>query len=210
MGIQVMLADDQRLVLELLRNTLKKELDIDVVEATDNGYEVLERCGRSQPDVVVMDINRGKPDGIEIAKQLRCHHPAVKVVALSRHTGKRFVVKALEAGVSGYVSKTSPVKALLNAIRAVHSNQSYFCQEVADALIDAVRDRRRSAAVLGRREVEILTQLAEGKHTQEIGDILSISAYTVEAHRRNIMRKLDLHNIVALTKYALREGLVEL
>lgn len=209
MGIRLMLADDHELIRDALTHLLNQESDIEVVAETGNSQEVLEYCNRSQPDIVVMDINLESADaGIDATKRLRSHHPQVKVIALSCYTDKIKVQKMLDAGAVGYVAKAAPSQALLNAIRAAYNNRSYFSQEISNALIESACSR--SDSTLGRREVEVLTLFANGKHASEIGNTLHISVSTVEAHRRNIMRKLDMHSIVDLTKYALREGLAEL
>lgn len=211
MKIRVMLADDHRMFRDALRGVLDAERDMEVVGEACDGSEVLACCGAVRPDVVVMDISMGEPDGIETTRRLLRLLPQAKVVALSCHDDKRHVARMIEAGAVGYLTKSAASGALVNAIRAVYHQRTYFCQEVADALVDVLRNRQQGAGVtLGRRETEVLVWLAEGKHAAEIGAKLHISPSTVEAHRRNIMRKLDLHSVVDLTKYALREGLIQL
>lgn len=211
MTIRVMLADDHQMFRDALRGMLDGEVDLQVVDEAGDGSETLIRCSASRPDVVVMDISMGEPDGIETTKRLLRLLPQAKVVALSCHADKRHVARMIEAGAAGYITKSAASVALVNAIRAVHNQRTYFCQEVADALADVVRYQQQGGGnMLGRREIEVLTLLADGKHAPEIGEKLHISPSTVEAHRRNIMRKLDLHSVVDLTKYALREGLIQL
>lgn len=211
MTIRVMLVDDQQMFRDALRGLLNGELGIEVVDEAGDGREALARCGASRPDVVVMDISMGEPDGIETTRRLLQVLPQAKVVALSCHADKRHVAGMIEAGAVGYIAKSAASVALVNAIRAVQCQRTFFCQEVAEALMDVVRNQQQGGAVsLGRREVEVLVLLADGKRASEIGEKLHISPSTVEAHRRNIMRKLDLHSVVDLTKYALREGLIQL
>jgi two-component system NarL family response regulator len=132
------------------------------------------------------------------------------VLALSAYSGKRYVQEMLNAGAAGYVTKASAGTELLRAVRAIAEGKSYLCPEAAAAVVGTVSSRGEHAGVrtvLGQREREVLQLIAEGHRSQQIADRLRISVATVEVHRRNIMRKLDLHSVAELTKYAIREGL---
>lgn len=211
MNIRVMLADDHKIMRQALRALLEREKGIDVVAEAGEGGEVVKLAAKSAPDIVVMDIGMPGLNGIEATKRLLARQPAVKVIALSGYSDKRFVREMLKAGAVGYIIKASAGEELMRAIRAVQNHGSYFCPEIASSLADAVRDEGEgNDAFLGRREKEVLRLLAEGIRSSEIAERLSISPATVEVHRRNIMRKLDLHSVAELTKYAIREGLTSI
>jgi DNA-binding NarL/FixJ family response regulator len=214
MTIRVLLADDHRVLRDALRTMLEKEPDIEVVGEAGDGRATLQLASELQPEVVVLDIAMPDLNGIEAAARLKARHPGIKVVALSAYSDKRFVLEMLKAGASGYVIKAAAGTELLRAIRAVAKGLSYLCPEAASAAItDIATDRSRpsgSAIRLGHREREVLQLIAEGERSPAIAARLNISVATVEAHRRNIMRKLDLHSVAELTKYAIREGLTGL
>ena len=210
MAIRIILVDDHYLLREALREKLEKEIDIDIVGEAGDGNTALQLVAELLPDVVVLDISLREMSGVDIAAQITADYPQIKIVALSMHSDKRFVMQMLKAGAAGYVTKTAASTELLTAIRTVAAGKRYVGAEVADALIDGVQTSTNSQTQLGRREREVLRLLAEGLRTSDIADRLFISAGTVEVHRRNIMRKLDLHTVAELTKYAIREGITSL
>ncbi len=210
MIIRIILVDDHYLLREALREKLAKEADIDIVGEAGNGHAALQLVAELLPDVVVLDISLGDMSGVDIAAQITAGYPRSKIVALSMHSDKRFVVEMLKAGAGGYVTKTAASTELLSAIRAVAAGKRYIGAEVADALVDDIQGSATNQVQLGRREREVLSLLAEGLRTADIANKLHISAGTVEVHRRNIMRKLDLHTVAELTKYAIREGITSL
>lgn len=211
MSIRIVLADDHKMILAALRSLLEKEIDIAVVGEAADGPALLELVERTAADVVVVDVGMPGMNGIEATRRLLAAHPLMKVIALSAFSDKRFVLEMLEAGARGYLIKASAGEELPRAIRAVAQGQTYLCPEVAASIVEAARDRSSKAgstgAKLGRREREVLGLLAEGRISSEIAHRMHIAESTVEAHRRNIMRKLDLHSVAELTKYAIREGL---
>ena len=212
MSIRVLLVDDHRLVREALREVLEKVPDIEVVGEAGDAQTALEQSQVLKPDVAVIDIGLPDLNGVELTARLKDADGRLKVVALSAYAGKRFVTEMLRSGASAYVIKASAGTELVRAIQAVTSGQSYLCPEVAGVLIAEVRDSRAESETprLARREREVLRMIAQGLRSQAIGEQLHISVSTVEVHRRNIMRKLDLHTIAELTKYAIREGITSL
>ncbi len=212
MTIRTLLVDDHRLVREALRDALGKVTDIEVVGEAGDARTALEQLGPLHPDVVVVDIGLPDLNGMELAARLKDASPEVKIVALSAYADKRFVTEMLRSGASAYVVKAAAGTDLVRAIHAVTAGQSYFCPEIAGALVDEVRESgpEKETATLARREREVLRMIAEGMRSQAIGERLHISVGTVEVHRRNIMRKLGLHTIAELTKYAIREGIAPL
>lgn len=211
MSIRVMLVDDHQLVREALRDALAREPDIDVVAEAGSGLRALELAPTCKPDVIVLDV--GLPDiaGAEVATKLRGLCDQLKIVALSAYTDKRFVSEMLRAGATAYVSKSSAGSELVRAIRAVMQNQSSFSPEIATTLAQeftGTTPEGSKVVQLGRRELQVLRLVAEGVRSYEIAERLQISPGTVDVHRRNLMRKLDLHSVADLTRYAIREGLI--
>ena len=210
MTVRVLLADDHRLLRELLRDQLQKEPDIEVVGEASSGRELMEQLAARSPDLVVLDIAMPGLNGIDAMAELAARHPTVKVICLSGYSDRRYVRAMLKAGAAGYVVKSAAGTELLRAIRAVAAGQSYLCPEAAAAVVRDVRARGGASGglgSLGKREMQVLQLLAEGNRSSSIAEKLSISVATVDTHRRNIMRKLDLHTVAELTKFAIREGL---
>ena len=207
--IRLLLVDDHTIVRESLREVLEREPDIQVLGEAAAGDTGLAMAYQLAPDVVLTDIQIPGFDGIELTRRLTKDCPAVKVLALSSHLDRRYVVQMLDAGAIGYVNKAAGRKELLQGIRAVAAGQRYLCQECAAMLVRTPPPGGKQVK-LGRREIEVLKLIAEGLTSTAIGERLFIAPGTVEVHRRNIMNKLELHNIAELTQYAIREGLIGL
>ena len=208
--IKVMLVDDHKVVREALSSVLQKEADIEVVGEAGDGATALTLIGRLQPEVVVMDIALPDISGIEVTRRLLAVHPQIRVLALSTYFDRRIVTQTLEAGATGYVHKAAGRDELLQGIRALAAGKPYLCQEIAVMLVKSPsgNDELGAESKLGRREIEVLQLLVDGHTSARIAERLHIATSTVEVHRRNIMRKLDLHSVAELTKYAIREGLI--
>jgi DNA-binding NarL/FixJ family response regulator len=208
MTIRLAIAEDQRMVRELLAALLAREGDFEVVGEAASGREAIELAGRLAPDVLVLDIGLPDLDGVEVARALRRGTPGIRLLTLSIHAERHFVRRMLNAGVDGYVVKSSALQELVQAIRAVAAGKLYLSPDIArEALPEPATEE---GGPLAARERQVLALLAEGKRSSDIGQSLGISTATVEAHRRNIMRKLGLHTIAELTKYAIRKGLTSL
>jgi DNA-binding NarL/FixJ family response regulator len=213
MSIRVMLVEDHRMLREALRAILESVADIMLVAEADNGAAALELAREFEPDVVVMNIGLEGMSGIEATRRMLAENPGVKVLGLSTFSDRRMVLQMLEAGARGYIAKSAGSEELLHGIRAVAEGQSYLYAEAAAAIVDSLRKpspQGRQNDLLGRREREVLQLVASGKASPQIAGELHIATSTVEVHRRNIMRKLDLHNVAELTKYAIREGLTSI
>jgi DNA-binding NarL/FixJ family response regulator len=210
MAITVLLVEDHRLVREALRQALCKESDIEVVGEAGTGAAAIECVNELEPQVVVLDIGLPDMNGIEAAQRLRRVWPALRIVALSMYDDRHFVMEMLRRGVMGYVTKHAAGVELVHAIRAVSDGNSYFSPDIAHVLAEQIRDPSDGTVRLGRREKEVLRLVAQGRRSHDIGRELEISIATVEVHRRNIMRKLQIHSIAELTIYAVREGLIKL
>jgi two-component system, NarL family, response regulator NreC len=213
MSIRIVLADDHVLLREALKSLLDNESDIEVVGEADNGRHALEVVRNVQPDILILDIAMPELNGMDTAHQMRARFPEVHVIALSGHYDQRHVLAMLKAGVAGYMVKIQSVDQLGHAIRVVASGRKYLCPQAADAVMDDMTNVAQTSAAavaaLSHRENEVLQLVAEGFHSIAIADKMFISVHTVETHRRNIMRKLDLHSVAELTKFAIREGLTQ-
>lgn len=213
MKSRILLADDHQMVREALRILLEKETDLEVVAETGDGTQVLGLVRENAVDVVCMDITMPGMNGVEATRRLLTSFPEVKVVGLSAHPDHEYVIDMVHAGALGYVTKSEASTELVRAIRAVLRNKLYLCPDVMDAVSSTLSGSgngrgNRAPNQLGPRERQVLQLVAEGHSSSEISECLHIAPSTVEVHRRNIMRKLDLHNVAELTRYSIRSGLI--
>lgn len=204
MGIRIAVAEDQRLIRDLLVAVLSRESGFQVVAQASTGRETIALAESAHPDVLLLDVSLPDIDGMEVARSVRKTQPKLPILALSIHEDSYFVREMLRAGADGYVVKSAAMSELVQAIHSVTQGRMYLSPAIARL---AVGKTFPDSASLTRREREVLALIANGKHSATIAARLSISVGTVEAHRRNIMTKLGLHSIAELTKYAVREGL---
>ena len=209
MTIRVLLVDDHRIFRESLRSLLTQIPNILVVGEAGNGQEAIALASQLVPDIVCMDIGMPGLNGIKATRELRTACPTVKVIALSTHTDNVYVRDMMAAGASGYVTKAEGGQELLRAIEAVGKGHQYLCAGITDIATRALVIERhgRTHELLGKREQQVLCLVAKGMNSQQIATQLDIATGTVEVHRRNIMRKLDLHNAVDLTRYVITCGM---
>jgi DNA-binding NarL/FixJ family response regulator len=215
MKIKVLLADDHVMMRGGLRMVLEQNAELTVVGEAEDGRETVRLVKKLSPDVVVMDIAMPDMNGIEATRQIVADHPGVKVIALSMHSDRHFVSEMLKAGATAYLLKQCAVDELLAAIKTVLKNQTYLSPCISGVVVDNfVRNTSKTESgafsYLSDREREVLQLVAEGKTSKEIASQLNLSIKTVEAHRMNIMEKLNIHTVAELTKYAIREGLSSL
>lgn len=204
--VRVLVVDDHAILRDGIRSLLESQDDIEVVGEASDGFEAIDRTEKLQPDVVLMDISMPRMNGLEATRQIKERFPNIKVLILTQHDNREYILPALNAGASGYVLKRSGRREMLEALRQVHEYGSYITSHVAQEIIQAETDKSRnsedSSQHLTERERQTLKLIAEGKSNKEIALLLGISPKTVSVHRTNIMTKLDLHNLVELIRYA--------
>ncbi len=205
---RLLLADDHVIVRQGLRAILEGEGFAVVGEASD-GREAIRLVQNLAPDVAVLDISMPRLNGIDAAREILKLSPKTKIVLLTMCTEDHFILASLHAGISGYVLKNKAVSNLVEAIDAVCRGEVYLSPDVSKAVVDAYLAKDDTPQdPLSFREHEVLQLIAEGKNVKEIGSVLGISTKTAESHRANIMRKLDIHEVAGLVRYAIRNGLV--
>jgi DNA-binding NarL/FixJ family response regulator len=216
--IRVVLADDHRLMREGLQALLGRESDIAVIGTAADGLDAVRMARDTQPDVLVTDLNMPGLNGLEAIRRIHAEHPAIKLLCLSMHDDSRMVMSVLRAGASGYLLKDNSSDELSLAIRKVVAQHVYLDPELVTTVVEAMRGQGSPGAqsaeperpALTPRERELVQLLSEGFSTQSIADRLHVSVKTVATHRENVMQKLHLDSVAALTRYALREGLSSL
>jgi len=213
MSIRIILADDHRIVREGLRSLLEGQPDMEVVAEAEDGQEAVQLVRELVPDVVIMDVTMPGVNGIMAAHQVMAGYPDVKVIALSMHTEKQFVMKMLDAGAAGYLLKDCAFEELARAIKAVIAGNTYLSPEVTGVVIDAYRHRwvepdPTDKPILSRRELEVVELIVADKSTKEIAAALKVTNKTIETHRRHVMKKLGVDSIAGITLWAIQEGLV--
>jgi DNA-binding NarL/FixJ family response regulator len=210
----VLLVDDHQMVREGLRSILEQDEAFSVIGEASSGREAVRLAEQLQPDVVVMDVAMSDLNGIEATRQIHALAPDSAILALSSHSDRRYVMAILAAGACGYVLKANAYEQLARGVSAAARGHKYLSPDVTSEIIEAAfREENVHGSVyeiLGPREREVLQLLAEGHTSNQIAERLGVSPSTAETHRRNIMRKLDVHNVADLTKYAIREGLTSL
>jgi DNA-binding NarL/FixJ family response regulator len=211
MSIRIILADDHTIVRHGLSRSFQQEEDLEVIAQAKDGRSTVQLARELSPDVVVMDIGMPDLNGIEATRQITRESSRIKIIALSMHSGRKYVTEMFKAGASGYLLKNCDFEELADAVRIVVGGKTYISPSISDVVVqNYVRgsgEEDSAFSVLTRREREVLQLLAEGKTTKQVALCLYISPKTVEAHRLNIMNKLNMDSIAELTKYAIQEGL---
>ncbi len=211
MATRILLVDDHRVMLSGLRAMLDQEPDLEVVGMAEDGRTAVSMVDELRPDVVLMDVGMPQLNGMEATSQIVSDHPNTKVIALSAHADRRRVQAMLEAGAQAYVTKETAGAEVLKAVRRAQKGLKFLSSDVTDIVVEGFVNPRAEPVTamqeLAGREREVLQLLSEGLTSGEIASQLHISTNTVDTHRRNIMKKLDLHSVAELTKFAIREGL---
>lgn len=210
--IRVLLADDHTLVRAGIRSLLEKMPEVEVVGEAGNGREAIELIKQLRPNVALMDIAMPELNGLEAVAQVAKFNPSVKVIILSMHANEEYVMQALRAGASGYLLKGSATSELKLALDAVAAGDTYLSPRISKQVIENYLGRVTNTAgpreQLTPRQREIVQLIAEGKSTKEIAGLLKLSVKTVDAHRGQIMTKLQIYDVPGLVRYAMRRGLV--
>ncbi len=205
--IRVLLVDDHPLVLDGIRSRLEDDPEIAIVGEAGNGEEALDMARDRKPDIVLMDINMPVMNGIEAAEKFAETLPDIKLLMLTMHDSREYITKVLKAGAKGYILKDVSSSEMLIAIKAVYQGKTYYSSGVTDILVN---ESSKKEVPLTDREKTILQLLAEGNSNKHVARELDISVRTVETHRRNIKRKLEVKTSAGLVKYAIENGIVEL
>ena len=209
--ITILLVDDHTIMRDGIKALLSTNEDMEVVGEAADGRKAVEMVQELSPDVVVMDISMPGMDGLEVTRRLTKRHPNVKVIMLTQHDNKEYILSTIKAGAAGYIPKKALGSDLVSAIRAVLQGDSFLYPSAAKALIEDYRKQAEQPDIydsLTDREREILKLIAEGLTSRQIAEDLYISQKTVQGHRTKVMEKLDMHNRTELIKYAMRKGLV--
>ncbi len=214
MTTRLLLVDDHAVVRSGIRMLLESQADLEIVGETGTGHEALDLIEQLQPDVVLMDIGLPDMTGIDVTQRVKQQWPKVAIVALTIHEDAEYFFKMLQVGVNGYVPKRAAPEELLTALQTAIDGDVYLYPSLAKLLVkDYLSSERESPSKildgLTEREHEVLTELAAGASNDEIAGTLGISSKTVNRHRENLMRKLNLHSRSELVKYAIRKGIIE-
>jgi len=215
MPTRILLADDHKLFRDGLRRLFDGKADVLVVGEACDGGETVQMARELSPDVILMDVSMPDLNGIEATRQILAESPAIRIVILSMHSDRRYVIEALKAGAVGYLLKDSAFEELIEALRDILRGRIRLSSEITDIVVNdyiqlAQSEESSAFTLLSAREREVLQLLAEGNSTREMAARLNVSVKTIETHRKQIMDKLDLHSVAELTKYAIREGLTPL
>ena len=211
-NMKILLVEDHHLVRSGLRSLIEKQPGYEIIGEAEDGREAVNLSRELVPDIILMDISMPELNGIEATRQILENSSTIKIIILSVHSGQKFVAEVFKAGACGYLLKNCTFSEMLAAINAVAAGGTYICPQIAnivrnDYLRSFIEKEPSISTTLSNREREVLQLLAEGKNVKEIAYAFNLSVKTIETHRQRIMKKLDLHNIAALTKYAIREGL---
>lgn len=213
MKVRILLADDHRIMREGLRHLLEKEDGFEVVGEADNGETAVHLARELTPQVIIMDLSMPVLSGIEATRRLKASQGEVKILALSMHSDRAFVMEALDAGANGYLLKECAGDELIEAVHRIFAGEAYLCGKVAGVILDNLRRNQEAPATLDlltKREREVFKYIASGLSTKEVAFSLNVSSKTIETQRMAIMRKLKLRNMTELIKLAIREGLTSL
>jgi DNA-binding NarL/FixJ family response regulator len=213
--IKIILTDDHQLFRDGIKSLLQTTQHIEIVGEASKGKELLELLKQSTPDILILDITLPDLSGIEITRQVSHDYPHLKVLILSMHNEDEFVINALKAGAKGYLPKDISKHELLEAIKTIYEGEEYFSKTISETFLKKFVQRTRMGLhgenpILTPRETEIVKLVAEGLKNQQIADKLFISVRTVDAHKNNIMKKLNLKSNIDIVKFAIKYELIKL
>lgn len=211
--IRILIADDHPIMADGIKNLFTGENEFEVVTTVCNGLEVLEVIKSIHIDVLMLDIDMPEMNGIDCAKIVNKDYPDIKIAILTMHEEKSLIKNLVKIGVNAYMLKTIPRSELLNAIKIIYNGGQYFSADITNALLSEEgainQEQNPLIGTLTKRENEIVKLIAQGNTNSQIGERLFISPKTVDVHRTNIMRKLEVHNVAGLVRFAFQNGLIE-
>lgn len=211
---RIVIAEDHTILREGLRSLLCSDPDFDVVGEAEDGRDAIRCVEALSPDLVLMDLSMPRMNGLDAIKEIKKQNPEIKIIVLTVHKTEEYILATLQAGADGYLLKDATHSELVMAIKNVLAGKRYLSPGISEKVIEGYLEGRRTLKTksswdtLTQREREILKLIAEGYKNKEVADYLYISLKTVEKHRSNLMRKLDLHNVAALTVFAAEKGLI--
>lgn len=212
---KIILADDHQIIIDGISNLLLKMEDVEVVSKVSDGIELMRKAELFNPDLIITDIEMPRLNGIEATMEIRKKNPHVKIIILSMHKDPVLIKKLIKLGIEGYLTKTVDEEEFISAVKMVLKGQRYFSGEVTTALteeyfesVDHKKDIEK-IALLSEREIEIIKLICEGLSNKQIAEKLFISFRTVDTHRSNIMRKLEVNNVIQLIRISMKNGIIE-
>ncbi|MFH0924972.1 MAG: response regulator transcription factor [bacterium] len=216
--ITVCIADDHAILRHGVQALIKQENNIEMIWEAANGHEVLELIQNKSPDVLILDIAMPKLNGIEVTKRVKKISPKTKIIILTMYDTHEYIYELLSCGISGYLLKEAVAKDLISAIRAVYKGDFYLSPSISRQVVNGYLELKQGEEIrlklvknnLTEREREILQLIAEGYSSREIASLLKSSIKTIDTHRNNLMKKLDIHRKSELIKYAIREGIIQI
>jgi len=211
---RIVIAEDHTILREGLRSLLCSDPEFDVVGEAEDGRDAIRCVEALSPDLALMDLSMPRMNGLDAIKEIKKQNPEIKIIVLTVHKTEEYILATLQAGADGYLLKDATHSELVMAIKNVLAGKRYLSPGISEKVIEGYLEGRRTLKTrsswdtLTQREREILKLIAEGYKNKEVADYLYISLKTVEKHRSNLMRKLDLHNVAALTAFAAEKGLI--
>ena len=212
---RIMIVEDHTLLRAGLRALLSQDPETDIVGESDNGRDAIRLVGKLKPQLVIMDLSMPGMNGIEATRSIKRHFPETKVLILTLHKTEEYIHESLGAGANGYILKDATHDELRVAVRSILNGKTYLSPDISGKVINGYLGGNGQTGVssawdtLTNREREVLKLVAEGRPNKYVAEFLCLSVKTVEKHRSNLMRKLDLHNASTLTAYAIDRGLVQ-
>ena len=214
-SFRILIADDHEVARKGIRSLLEDHAGWEICGEAKDGREAVEYAGKLKPDVLLLDIGMPNLNGLDAARQILATNPEARILILTVHDSEQTVREVLAVGARGFLLKSDAGRELVAAVEALQQRRTFFTSRVAQMMLDGyLRPQDDSdpsgQCVLTPREREVIQLVAEGKSTKEVAMALSLSVKTAETHRTNLMRKLDLHSVAALTLYAVRNGIVQI
>jgi len=212
--VRIVIAEDHTILREGLKSLLSSNPDFEIIGEAEDGREAIRCVEKFKPDLILMDLSMPRINGLDAIKEIKKRFSETKILVLTVHKTEEYILATLKSGADGYILKDSTHAELVLAVKNVLSGKHYISPGISEKVIEGYLEgkktlkRKSSWETLTQREREILKLIAEGYKNKEIGDYLCISPKTVEKHRANLMEKLDLHNVQALTAFAIEKGLV--